>query len=227
MAALTALNLRNANGTNFDPATYNSYKTWSSAATGTNMAYMLSAQMAAMKLNIRCAGVSESAFIYAPGTNAANAFGFATVGSIMTEADNMLATNGMIPDDGSPLRLRATALKDALDKGDNNLNFVQSAPCSTNSFVQRTESKDVVANKELPVRVWPNPSTGNFNVRLLDNQSNARVEIKVFDVNGTPVYSNISAANQTYNLGVGFKPGVYSIHISQGDRTTIQKLIKE
>ncbi|MEO6252596.1 MAG: T9SS type A sorting domain-containing protein [Ferruginibacter sp.] len=228
MAALTALNLRNANGTAFDPATYTAYKNWSQAATGTNMAYMLSAQMAAMKLNMRCAGVSGTMIIYAPGTGSANAFGFASVGSVMTEADNLLSTNGSIPDDGSPLRILATALKDALDKGDNNLNFVQPAPCSNNSFAPTTVSKDeMLENKTLSFKVWPNPATGYFSVSLMDSKSNERVEINVFDVNGKPVYSNKGAANQTYRLGAGFQPGIYSIHISQGEKTAIQKLVKE
>ena len=44
------------------------------------MAYMLSAQLAAMRLNVLNGLVNASALIYAPGTNSANpATGFATV----------------------------------------------------------------------------------------------------------------------------------------------------
>ncbi|HUS14868.1 MAG TPA: hypothetical protein VM536_07590 [Chloroflexia bacterium] len=46
-------NLRNANGTNFDPASYAAFRTWILSTTATNMAYMLSAQYEAMQLNVR------------------------------------------------------------------------------------------------------------------------------------------------------------------------------
>ena len=49
---LSALNLRNADGTPFDPANGQQLKSWLLKATGTNMAYMLSAQLAAMALNV-------------------------------------------------------------------------------------------------------------------------------------------------------------------------------
>ena len=49
---LRNLNLRNADGSNFDPTTPAQVKTWLSKATATNMAYMLSAQLAAMALNV-------------------------------------------------------------------------------------------------------------------------------------------------------------------------------
>ena len=48
----TALNLRNANGTNFDPSSYNTFRSWLLSATATNMAYMLSAQLAATSLGL-------------------------------------------------------------------------------------------------------------------------------------------------------------------------------
>ena len=50
LALLAGLNLRNANGTDFNPTTYAAFRTWILAATATNMAYMLSAQLSAMDL---------------------------------------------------------------------------------------------------------------------------------------------------------------------------------
>jgi hypothetical protein len=129
---LGSLNLRNLNGSNFDPANYAGFKTWLLNATATNMAYMLSAQLAAMELNVRHGFVNPGALISAPGTNSANPNGFATVGDIMAEANAALGANGVVLS-GSPVRPYQEALKNALDAANNNGNFVQSAPCAFTS----------------------------------------------------------------------------------------------
>jgi hypothetical protein len=49
------------------------------SATATNMSYMLSAQLAAMELNVEPGFVNGAALVYAPGTNSANGLGFAKV----------------------------------------------------------------------------------------------------------------------------------------------------
>jgi hypothetical protein len=129
LAFLSALNLRNADGSAFDPTTYAAFRTWLLGATATNMAYMLSAQLAAMKLNVRNGNVNAGALIYAPGTTSANALGFATVNAVMAEADGDLATNNVTTAAG-PARTHQEALKNALDKANNNLTFVQATPCA-------------------------------------------------------------------------------------------------
>jgi hypothetical protein len=99
LAMLSALNLRNANGTDFNPTTNSGFRTWILNATATNMAYMLSAQLAAMELNVYNAsgGVKAGSLIYAPGTASATAYGssgLATVGAVMAEANTELGLHG-------------------------------------------------------------------------------------------------------------------------------------
>ena len=89
---LNSIGLRDFNGNLFTISTSASFDTavssfdsWLAGASGTNMSYMLSAQLAGMKLNVSMAmwnsfgGVNPNSLIYAPGTNSANANGFATV----------------------------------------------------------------------------------------------------------------------------------------------------
>ena len=128
LAFLRDLNLvqndKKMNGYAFNPTTSKEFQTWLLKADATNMAYMLSAQLAAMELNVRSGKVSGSALIYAPGTTSANANGFATVDSVMAEANADLGIN-LTTVKAGPLRTHQEALKIALDKGNNNLNFVQ------------------------------------------------------------------------------------------------------
>ena len=135
LALLVGLNLRNANGTGFDPATAKALSTWLLNATAVNMAYMLSAQLAAMELNVFNGFVNGNALIYAPGTTSANALGFATINAVMAEANADLLVNSITVAAGAA-RTHQEALKNALDRGNNNLNFVQSGPgsCPTPVF---------------------------------------------------------------------------------------------
>jgi hypothetical protein len=122
LALLTSLNLRNANGTAFDPGSYTQFRTWLLRADATNMAYMLSAQLSAMELNVEAGFVSGSALVYLPCT------GFISINNVMAEANTELGLHGSTLA-GSPYRAYQECLKNALDKANNNTNFVQAVPC--------------------------------------------------------------------------------------------------
>ncbi|MBP8304853.1 MAG: hypothetical protein KBE04_12090, partial [Phycisphaerae bacterium] len=127
LALLVSLNLRSANGSAFDPASYSAFRTWLRNATATNMAYMLSAQLAAMELNVFNGKVQGASLVYAPGVPGANAAGFITVGALMAAADMELAAHGNTVAD-SPDRALQETLKTALDKANNNQTFVCPGP---------------------------------------------------------------------------------------------------
>jgi hypothetical protein len=129
LAAMVDLNLRNEDGSHFNPGSYSVFKTWLGKTSGTNMAYDLSGQLAGMKLNVLNAKVVGSSLISAQGTLSANAAGFATVNAVMDEANVELGLNGMAKG-GSPFRAYQTALRDALLNANGNKTFVQSAPCA-------------------------------------------------------------------------------------------------
>lgn len=132
LALMVSLNLRKGNGASFDPTSYSGFRSWLLSATATNMAYMLSAQLSAMELNVLNGKVGGSALIYAPGTTSANPAGFATVNAVMTEANTELGVHGLTVAAGAT-RSYQEALKNALDKANNSLTFVQSGPCAFNT----------------------------------------------------------------------------------------------
>lgn len=126
---LSSLSLRNANGSNFDPTTVSQFQSWLLNGTAVNMANMLSVQLAAMEMNVRHGFVNGNALIYAPGSNSANSNGFATVNAIMSEANTELGLHAVTLS-GSPYRSYQEALKNALDKANNNKTFVQATACA-------------------------------------------------------------------------------------------------
>jgi hypothetical protein len=135
---LNGLNLCNPNGSSYDlPAptatltieqVLKGFQTWILAASATNMASMLSAQLAAMELNVASKKVKGDALVYAPGTKAANPQRFATVNALMAEANASLGANPYTPS-GNPARACQEKLKNALDEANNDRSFVQPTPC--------------------------------------------------------------------------------------------------
>ena len=121
LAWMVTLNLRDGAGNNFDPTTYAAFRTWILSATATNMAYMLSAQLAAMELNVLNGKVNGSAIVYAPGTGGSD---FKSVCTLMGLANTELGAHGSVLS-GSPYRAYQEALKNALDRANNDQNFVQ------------------------------------------------------------------------------------------------------
>ena len=80
-------------------------------------------------------GVAANAVVYAPGATSANSNGFASYSSLLAEANAEFGVHPVTLD-GSPYRTYQTALKNALDNANNNLNFVQSsvATCAAPIF---------------------------------------------------------------------------------------------
>ena len=129
LASMVSLNLRNANGLDFNPSSYSAFNSWLQGSTSTNMAYELSANLAAMKLNVLNGKVSGSSLVYAPGTVGANAAGFATVDGLMDQTNAEIGLHGLTTS-GSPFRAYQAALRDALLNANGDKTFVQQAPCS-------------------------------------------------------------------------------------------------
>jgi hypothetical protein len=126
LSTLTGMNLVNANGSAFDPSTKTALKNWLLNGNATNMAYMLSVQLATMKLNVLHGFVGGSSLVYGGST-----LGFVTVDALMTAADTDLGTFGHnVTVAGSAVRTYQEILKNALDNANNNKTFVQSAPCA-------------------------------------------------------------------------------------------------
>jgi hypothetical protein len=123
IAALVALNLRDGTGANFDPANYAALKTWLLNGNATNMAYMLSVQLSAMKLNVLNNFVNGNGFYVPAGM---------TVNQIMAAADTSLGLYGLTPA-GHAQRANQEQLKNWLDQLNNGAGLLSPTPC-TRSF---------------------------------------------------------------------------------------------
>jgi hypothetical protein len=128
LALMVSLNLVDGRGRAFDPRDYRAFRTWLLSATATNMAYMLSAQLAAMELNVLNGSVDGNTLVYVPGALGADSFGYISINALMVEA-NLSLLNGYTVAAG-PARTYQELLKNALDAANNNkITFVEPTPC--------------------------------------------------------------------------------------------------
>ena len=120
LALLRACNLVDEKGDPFNPVNKGQVKNWLQKATATNMAYMLSAQLAAMKLNVAHGFVDPTFF--------AGCFN-GTVAQLIAAADAALAADGLTPV-GDPNRATQETLKNCLDSLNNGGFVIPPTPCS-------------------------------------------------------------------------------------------------
>lgn len=123
LTALRTLNLRNANGSDFDPTTAAQVKTFLLGGNAVNMANMLSVQLTAMELNVLNGKVSSSAII-------STGSGFQSIADLMTAANAELIAHPNTTAAGAD-RTNQESLKNLLDDANNDKSiFVQSNPCT-------------------------------------------------------------------------------------------------
>jgi hypothetical protein len=120
---LSGLCLSTAAGGDFNPTTTGQLSSFLLGANAVNMANMLSAQLAAMEMNVRKGFVLSTAVVYNP------CLGFITIGNLLAQAEAALCADRNTPSGDEPNRGTQTCLKNTLDAANNNLNFVQGTPC--------------------------------------------------------------------------------------------------
>jgi hypothetical protein len=135
LGLVNALSLANATGAQNDFANHSEFRSWLLSASATNMAYMLSAQMAAMKLNVSIGGADGDVMLLA-GTAPAgcvidelNANGYISASNLIGDADSEIAADSYTPA-GDAERACQEFKKIALDEGNNNKNWVQPTACA-------------------------------------------------------------------------------------------------
>ncbi len=125
---------------------------------------------------------------------------------------------------GNPIQLcvYATGRLDHLAHGD------YDGACSEPTLQQKVSK--IKGNGSLSlglinVKYWPNPSDGQFNVKLIAG-SEDKVEILVYDVTGKQVHRNTFNANEEYRFGKELEGGMYVVKIIQSGQQQLLRLVK-
>jgi hypothetical protein len=122
LALVSELPLRNEDGALFVPTSFDDFRKWYLRSNASNMAFKLSAQLAATELSLHSGHVAADALVFAPGTASANTLGFAVLEDLLVEARSSLEASGLCEKEcGDELR----PLKDALAAANEDASFVQ------------------------------------------------------------------------------------------------------
>jgi hypothetical protein len=228
LSELRSLNLRNAIGTDFDPLTYEQFRSWLKAANAKNMTNMLSAEMAVMDLNRLLGYVDNYSLVQSPSCNYWGTDVFLYVYQLIGIPDYYISITGNST--GNDIdRNFFTCLKDVLEDANNNLNFVQPHPCGLSARSAVNKAQEIAESNVLAgeIRVAPNPSKNYFTLRPSNKETSKSVELKVFNIYGQQVYKANGSVTKDYRFGETFTPGIYLAEITQGNRTTTLKLVKQ
>ena len=109
--------------------------------------------------------------------------------------------------------------------------------CGTTSaqFVQTEEVKDipvvtpaatVPAEQKFEVKLYPNPTPGDFNIQVITGSSE-QIMVRIMNGNGTVVQASIKLTKQgLIALGSKLPGGTYFVEVTQGKNRSVTKLVK-
>jgi hypothetical protein len=98
--------------------------------------------------------------------------------------------------------------------------------CTTPANLPVTKAPVVnTPTESMSVKVFPNPSTTNFNVQVI-TAGNEEVIVRVLDLQGRFIKSVKVASGKTLNIGSELKAGAYFIEVRQGREVKTTRVIK-
>jgi len=80
-------------------------------------------------------------------------------------------------------------------------------------------------SSDISVKVYPNPSAGNFNMQVNSNDLE-KISIRVMDPLGRIVNTMSTNSNETLNFGSDLKSGLYMIEVRQGGKYKTTRVVK-
>ena len=103
--------------------------------------------------------------------------------------------------------------------------IVKLAPCPAGPTAQVTKGLPIAANNPIEVKVFPNPTTSNFNLQVI-TADQQEVVVRILDVQGRFIKSVKVAPYQTLNIGSELKSGSYLVEVRQGNSLKTTRVVK-
>jgi hypothetical protein len=103
--------------------------------------------------------------------------------------------------------------------------IVKLAPCPAGPTAPTTKGLPIFANDLMEVKVFPNPTTSNFNLQVI-TADQQEVVVRILDVQGRFIKSVKVAPYQTLNIGYELKSGSYMLEVRQGNNVKTTRVVK-
>lgn len=236
LSVLRTLNLRNPNGSNFDPTTVSEYQQWLTSAGASNMAYKLSEHLSALKLNL-AHGLTIPAGDVDAGRDLTSMMDYANclLGNPIGACGGAFAgQNGSVTKAGA-LGTEQERVKNIIAKINSSGSFVQPAPCGLVAGPGKLNVGSL-ASSSLPMPTtfalrqnYPNPFNPTTVIRYQLPVSN-RVTLKIYNVLGQEVKTLVDEMQDVGFKSVqwdasGIASGVYFYRVQAGTFVASKKLL--
>ena len=98
---------------------------------------------------------------------------------------------------------------------------------------EQTASQEPLTTNELDnpdkpfFKVYPNPTTGEFTVEIMDGYTDAAYTIKVYGMRGEVIIHNVRLTGLQQHLSLqGRQPGLYMVRVQRGHDVHVERIIK-
>ena len=99
--------------------------------------------------------------------------------------------------------------------------------CSKTSALTRIVIVSCLISSNNTIKIFPNPSSGDFHISMPSYKNNNQYSLSVFDGSGNLI-GNKKIASNNFSFGGELKPGIYLIRVKNGQAVVFeQKLIKQ
>jgi hypothetical protein len=102
---------------------------------------------------------------------------------------------------------------------------VKLAPCPAGPATTLTKGQSVTAAPSMDVKVFPNPTTSNFNLQVI-TADHQEVVVRILDVQGRFIKSVKVAPYQSLSIGSELKSGSYMLEVRQGNNVKTTRVVK-
>lgn len=102
---------------------------------------------------------------------------------------------------------------------------VASFNCFSKNLKIQNDSASLYNKPPLTIKVLPNPCRSIFKMQIRSTYPN-RIQVRVMDANGRPLYITNCSPDQTISFGESFLPGIYLAEVKQDLNYSFFKIIK-
>ncbi len=83
-------------------------------------------------------------------------------------------------------------------------------------------------HKNSPFRIYPNPTTGQFSLEMIDAKTSASIAVQILGIRGETIQQAILSGSHKYSFDLSAMPaGIYFLRVLLEDEVVVQKVVKQ
>jgi peroxiredoxin family protein len=168
---------------------------------------------------------AASGYLWSTPTGTVGSTGTIDSGTVTSRIITVKYTSNAAAGAGDSIRLRYTTAGcgNSAIKAQKLSNLVKTG--CVPSIAKNTSRVQATIATSMEVKVYPNPTTSQFNVQVKSSGTEEAV-VRVLDVTGRFIKNVIISSNSNVNVGSDLKAGAYMLEVRQGKEVKIIRVVK-